>query len=450
MATKFDVFGNLNDFLDKGKLRHQFLAFLNEFLYFCNIPDDEDLFEYDIDTPNSSTFKETLENSETLEDPPAKTKKSEDLVDLIDIEADEEVVPSVRNQRKRGSKANTKEPDESFDLTSNSYEISPLKKSRRAADDAEVVETFELNSEDSNGSELNNSKAGNSKVKSADDSNKAMNNYAICTRARGRPKANAPKPVKVPKTKRLTYKQALAIANAPIPVEPSYSPQAVPAEAVLQLVHRQATVTTRSCNVDLTGEVVLTDQHSSAPLFQKQAAAVKQTVVEDDDSDLDQDSVKVKVKTKTSIKAHHFRRHQRYYDLFKILAEQEKIPVSNVFLFDGDKRIHPDDTPHSTGYTISTILNCRVMETKASEFEQTAKKNQIELKFQSDKWKKPIVIKMSKMDDFKTAIEILCEKVPFKPAQISLRFDGDPVVLSETPMDLDFDGGEILDCGVKV
>lgn len=78
------------------------------------------------------------------------------------------------------------------------------------------------------------------------------------------------------------------------------------------------------------------------------------------------------------------------------------------------------------------------------------KQNRIELKFQSDKWKKPIVLKASRMDTFKNFIETLCKEVNFKPEQFSLKFDGDDVELSQTPMGLEFEGGEILDCSIKV
>jgi hypothetical protein len=79
------------------------------------------------------------------------------------------------------------------------------------------------------------------------------------------------------------------------------------------------------------------------------------------------------------------------------------------------------------------------------------KKDQIEVKFQSDKWKKPIGVKMSKYDVFKTAIVSLCEQMPqFMPDHFKLQFDGDDVDVNDTPIDLEFEGGETLDCRVKV
>lgn len=80
------------------------------------------------------------------------------------------------------------------------------------------------------------------------------------------------------------------------------------------------------------------------------------------------------------------------------------------------------------------------------------KENYIELKFQSDKWKKPIVLKISRLDPLTVWLKVLCDKeeVKFKPEQISLEFDGDHIDTSESPLELEFEGGEILDCRIKV
>lgn len=77
------------------------------------------------------------------------------------------------------------------------------------------------------------------------------------------------------------------------------------------------------------------------------------------------------------------------------------------------------------------------------------KENRIELKFQSDKWKMPISLKVSQFESFLSCIKTLCKEVKFKPAQFSLEFDGEALSLSDTPMDLDFEGGEIVDCHIK-
>lgn len=262
--------------------------------------------------------------------------------------------------------------------------------------------------------------------------------------------SKAPNVPKAPKQKRLTYKQALAVATAQISDELLVTPPlAAPSPRSVRLSRRELNET-QSNAIDLTGDVHMTENHCTAPLFQKQNA-VTVANAESDDDDLDPDALNIKLKYKGKLQALAHRRHQRYFDLFKAFSEQENIPISDIFIYNGNKRIYHDDTPHSSGYTITTILTVRTMHMKSEEtFQHVRKKDQIELKFQSDKWKKPVIVKISKLDNFEIILAILCGTVNFKPDQISLSFDGDSVSLKDTPFELEFEGGEILDCRVKL
>lgn len=264
---------------------------------------------------------------------------------------------------------------------------------------------------------------------------------------RGR-SAKTPKVKAPPKPKRLTLKQALAIVNAPIP-KPTENAMSV---ALLSLPSQnvESPLAERSSTVDLTGDITFGKNHSKAPLFNKQLPVQAEPDGDDSEEDLDEiETIRVKVKFEQSIKVYPHRLHQKFYDLYKKIAEKENVSMGNLFLYDGDKRIHQDDTPHSADYKITSFLTCYVMEGVTNSLKQTLRKEEVELKFQSDKWKKPIVLRMSKMDNFKTAIEILCEQIEFKAHQISLYFDGDLISDNETPIDLDFEGGEIVDCRIK-
>lgn len=367
-------------------------------------------------------------------------KSAEDSIDLSGFDFEK-----PKGARKRNKFKSLAAADSSIDLTDESFEISPPKRSRRAADnvDASIVDTVEIGD----------SPAVITRTRSGCILNKTPVSRAL--------KEAKKAPIKASKTKRVTYKQALALAKAPIPGPLVEQPK--PKEVTLR---RATEITARSvpsappvdsCDIDLTGDIVLTDKHSSAPLFQKLSSTNNKPVESDDsedDEDLlnyDIDSVRIKVHLEKGIKAYNYKRHQRYYDLVKTIAEQENIPINNIFLFDHDKRLLYDDTPNSTGYKISTFLTCRVMEIKPGELQMTSKMNQIVIKFQSDKWKKPIAVKISKFDSLKTAIDVLCQQMPqFKINQFSLQFDGDDVSVNDTPTDLEFDGGEILDCRVKV
>lgn len=363
---------------------------------------------------------------------------SADLIDLSNLDVAPETV-GRKGKKRNGTAQPSPEPKESFDLTNGSIELSPPKRSRRAADNLvfDVNETVEL--EDV---ELNNNGTRRSN-----------------RNRRGRPaKANqpftppAPKPKKIPKPKGMTYKQALKLITAPIPPLPETPP--IQIAPVRPNNPAPLAIKSPACDVDLTGDIKLGPQHSSAPLFQKYVPKNnEEEKVESDEDDMDPNIIKVSVKYKEIIKPYKHRLHQRYFDLYKLISEQEDIPLNNMYIYDIDRRIDHDDTPHTTQYRISKILLLRVMESKAGAscgYSQLVKKNHIEVKFQSDKWKKAIALKISKYEDFKTVINILCEQIPFKPDQVTLRFDGDLVELKQTPLDLDFEGGEIMDCGIKV
>lgn len=399
---------------------------------------DEDSFKYD--SMEGSPDSSLPEN--------ANAKPVSASIDLCELA---EAAPSAgRRKSLRGKTAEV-----SFDLTDGSFEPLPQKRSRRAADTVgTIIDTVELDSEPR---EQTNSSFSNVSQDSM-ASNDSSASKTKMRRGRGRPpktrRALAPKiqaAPKVPKPKRLTLKQALAITSAPIPKPKETSkPAAVALPRPVRSPPQAPNVErlTRSSAVDLTGDIHLDSMHSSAPLFQKQAGKPLEESVSDLDTSFD-DTVRIKIKINGTIKAFSFRRYQRFLDLYKQIAEEEGIPMSSLFFYDGDKRIHADDTPHSAKYKISTIYTCHIMSGVSQNLKQLTNKNNLEIKFQSDKWKKPIALKVSKIDTFTTIVGILCEQVGFRPNQVSLRFDGDKLDLSETPMDLDFEGGEIIDCKVS-
>jgi Ubiquitin-2 like Rad60 SUMO-like len=80
---------------------------------------------------------------------------------------------------------------------------------------------------------------------------------------------------------------------------------------------------------------------------------------------------------------------------------------------------------------------------------ETIDKDKIELKFQSDKWKQPVSVISSRFNNFSEIIQKLCMQVQCEAKKISLFFDGESVCLNKTPVDMDFEGGEILDCRIS-
>ena len=62
------------------------------------------------------------------------------------------------------------------------------------------------------------------------------------------------------------------------------------------------------------------------------------------------------------------------------------------------------------------------------------------------KWKKPLILTVSKTETFKTIVQKLSEEVNHAYKKISIHFDGEPLNLKHSQIDEDFEGGEQIDC----
>lgn len=71
--------------------------------------------------------------------------------------------------------------------------------------------------------------------------------------------------------------------------------------------------------------------------------------------------------------------------------------------------------------------------------------NVINLKVQSDRWKKPLEVQIGKDQRMMIVVIKCAEELKCKPGDIKLDFDGDPLPMDSTPTDLELDGGEVLD-----
>lgn len=69
----------------------------------------------------------------------------------------------------------------------------------------------------------------------------------------------------------------------------------------------------------------------------------------------------------------------------------------------------------------------------------------IEIKIQSNLFKKSISVTIGKKDTFMVAVIKCAEEINAKPENIKLKFDGELLNIKECPNDLDFEGGELLD-----
>ncbi|EAT34198.1 AAEL013540-PA [Aedes aegypti] len=171
--------------------------------------------------------------------------------------------------------------------------------------------------------------------------------------------------------------------------------------------------------------------------------------------------VSLKIKWEGKIERFSHRKFQKFGDLIAVLAERAGADPSHVVLDLDERIIEPDDTPDSIGYRISQFIAGRVVRGELAEVFAKKKKsnatgltskaqrpkdaNEIALKVQSDRWKKPLEVKIRKDNKMMILIIKCAEELKCQPGDIKLSFDGDPVALDSTPVDLELEGGEILD-----
>ncbi len=205
------------------------------------------------------------------------------------------------------------------------------------------------------------------------------------------------------------------------------------------------------------------------PIFQSKTVEVEDDSDSDHNDSYDPDKVRLKIKFKGSIEVHNFRKHQKFSDLMKKLAKRENCKMDQVFFERNGKIIYADSSPHSINYRISDFISnyltflritfefannffpfsaARVVEglNPISQSSTDTDKKLTSFKFQSEQWKKPLILKVSKTDSFQTIIEKLAEEIKHDPKKIKLSFDGDILDMDSTPNGEGLDGGEIFDC----
>lgn len=176
---------------------------------------------------------------------------------------------------------------------------------------------------------------------------------------------------------------------------------------------------------------------------------------ETDDFDSENYELSLKVKWDGKIERFAHRKHQKFGDLINQLASRAGADPSCVVLDINERIINPEETPDSINYRISQFISGRVMEGKLAALfvggrQNGAKpakpnKNLLKLKVQSDRWKQPLEVQIEKDRKMMLVVIKCAEQLKCSPSEIKLSFDGDPVEMDSTPLDLDLEGGEILD-----
>lgn len=130
----------------------------------------------------------------------------------------------------------------------------------------------------------------------------------------------------------------------------------------------------------------------------------------------------------------------------KILAKRENVELKHICLDFEEKFLDPESTPHSIGYSAGKFICGRVLALERTK-PQKAKRdpNLINVKIQSQSFKKPIELKIMKNEPMRIVLIKLAEELKCQPSKISLKFDGDKILMDQTPNDIELEGGEIFD-----
>lgn len=130
----------------------------------------------------------------------------------------------------------------------------------------------------------------------------------------------------------------------------------------------------------------------------------------------------------------------------KILAQRENVDIKNIYLDFEEKFLEPETTPHSINYTAGKFICGRVLALERTKPHKEKKDpNLINIKIQSQSFKKPLTLKILKNEPMKILFIKLAEELKCNPSKIQLKFDGDKVLMEQTAEEIELEGGEILD-----
>ncbi|XP_055377847.1 DNA repair protein Rad60 isoform X2 [Condylostylus longicornis] len=165
-------------------------------------------------------------------------------------------------------------------------------------------------------------------------------------------------------------------------------------------------------------------------------------------SDTEKENIIINIQWKNAIEKMKHRKFQKFFDLMNIYAKRENCSVNDILFNIENKIINPDDTPYSIDYKLYDIITGRVVP-NCNNTPSKKDKNGIVLKVQSNNWKKIVEISINKDENFSILSAKLAEELKINIKNFTLIFDGEPMDLKETPTDLDFEGGELIDCKIK-
>lgn len=193
------------------------------------------------------------------------------------------------------------------------------------------------------------------------------------------------------------------------------------------------------------------DQCETQELFSNKPKTNEEVVVVDDQDPLEvNEEVSVKVYWQNSeFFKFNIRQFQKLTQIFEYFSKKENVSQSNLLFMFNDKIITVNDTPDSINYNIGKFIDGGVVHKNISEL--TKKSNQekivngLKIKFQCQSSKKPFETVIGADDKLSLALLKCAEHFEMPIDKLKFVFDGDTILGTNTPSDLEFEGGECID-----
>lgn len=152
------------------------------------------------------------------------------------------------------------------------------------------------------------------------------------------------------------------------------------------------------------------------------------------------------------ISSFKIRKYQTMQSIFDFYSERENIPMERLVFLVDENFIKPDDTPDSLnitryqiiegGYVTDGVVNV------AGKMDKTSTQA-IQLKILMQEKKKPLMVAIKKDEPFSILMAKCSEALQLDVKDMRFSFDGDTLKATDTPLSLEFEGGECIDVHMK-
>ncbi|XP_019647536.1 PREDICTED: uncharacterized protein LOC109487849 [Branchiostoma belcheri] len=158
----------------------------------------------------------------------------------------------------------------------------------------------------------------------------------------------------------------------------------------------------------------------------------------------------VKVRSRSSGTGVHrikMRMSEKFDKIFRYMSEREHAHVDRILLVLRDYTIQATDTPHSIGLHIADIIDCSISTASMAveEEEETSTEGKLELKIQGKERKTEKTFTVHKSEELSRVMQEYADFRQLPLNRLQFKFDGEVVSASDTPEDLDMEGGETID-----